>query len=452
MDFEYESPGWSATGQEPGDLKSTGWQPNQKPPAGIFNWFWTRVSNCITEIQTKLANHQHPVADVTGVLPISKGGTGANAAADALAALGGLSKPIEVTSGTHNLNTYTQTGFWFFSQGATLTNQPASAVNGWLLVTRSSTGIAKQYWSRQGSSGTYQQMYVRLANSSSADTTWCDWAKIYTSLDKVASASVADALSTARTIRTNLASTSTASFDGSANVTPGVSGVLSAANGGTGQSSLKNSANALINALETGSSAPHDNDYFISQYQDGGTTNTTYYRRKVSALWTYIKSKTDSLYAEAAHNHSANNITSGTLSIARGGTGASSASSARTNIGAQAAVTADLHTATDILAASGVGTLSNGSIRLLGDKWLDGILNFSSFSTDAYGKAELATFKSAYRCGISHTVTGYVRKSGSNIEIPVTGMIDSDGKIVIRTGQASTNYSTASIVFYCYYK
>ena len=47
-------------------------------------------------------------------------------------------------------------------------------------------------------------------------------------------ASSAAKLTTARTIRTNLASTSTASFDGSANVTPGVTGILPVANGGTG--------------------------------------------------------------------------------------------------------------------------------------------------------------------------------------------------------------------------
>lgn len=47
-------------------------------------------------------------------------------------------------------------------------------------------------------------------------------------------ASTASKLATARTIRTNLASTSTASFDGSGNVTPGVQGILGTANGGTG--------------------------------------------------------------------------------------------------------------------------------------------------------------------------------------------------------------------------
>lgn len=45
-------------------------------------------------------------------------------------------------------------------------------------------------------------------------------------------------LTTARTFRTNLASTSTASFNGSANVTPGVTGTLPVGNGGTGATTL----------------------------------------------------------------------------------------------------------------------------------------------------------------------------------------------------------------------
>ena len=46
----------------------------------------------------------------------------------------------------------------------------------------------------------------------------------------------ADKLTTARTIQTNLASTAAGSFDGSKNITVGVSGVLPVANGGTGNS------------------------------------------------------------------------------------------------------------------------------------------------------------------------------------------------------------------------
>ena len=58
-------------------------------------------------------------------------------------------------------------------------------------------------------------------------------------------AGTATKLATARTFRTNLASTSTASFDGSANVTPGVTGTLPIANGGTGATS----ASAALTAL-----------------------------------------------------------------------------------------------------------------------------------------------------------------------------------------------------------
>lgn len=47
-------------------------------------------------------------------------------------------------------------------------------------------------------------------------------------------AATATKLATARTIQTNLASTSSASFDGSANITPGITGTLPITNGGTG--------------------------------------------------------------------------------------------------------------------------------------------------------------------------------------------------------------------------
>lgn len=58
--------------------------------------------------------------------------------------------------------------------------------------------------------------------------------------------------------------------------------------------------------------------------------------------WIYYRTPTEVLSdigaAAASHNHSASNITSGTIPIARGGTGATNASSALTNLGAQAKV------------------------------------------------------------------------------------------------------------------
>lgn len=134
MDFEKNVPQWDNTGTEPpADLKTTGWQAEYKPPAAYFNWFWNRVSACLTEIRAKLKGHaedkenphgvtaaqigaavadhahtladlgaaaeahKHSASDVTSgtlnsarlpTVPVSKGGTGATTASAALANLG----------------------------------------------------------------------------------------------------------------------------------------------------------------------------------------------------------------------------------------------------------------------------------------------------------------------------------------------------------------------------
>lgn len=54
--------------------------------------------------------------------------------------------------------------------------------------------------------------------------------------------------------------------------------------------------NALLNKLNTGSSVPVDDDFYLSQYSGGGTSNTTVVKRKISLLWNYIKGKADSVY------------------------------------------------------------------------------------------------------------------------------------------------------------
>ena len=60
---------------------------------------------------------------------------------------------------------------------------------------------------------------------------------------------------------------------------------------------------AFINALSVGDNTPQDADYYVSQYVGGGSTTTTYHRRPMSALWTYIKSKADSVFAAKSHTH-----------------------------------------------------------------------------------------------------------------------------------------------------
>lgn len=90
--------------------------------------------------------------------------------------------------------------------------------------------------------------------------------------------------------------------------------VLPTTKGGTGtsQTSTSNLASALINSLSTGTSTPSDNDYYVSQHEGGGTSNTTYVRRPVSALWNYIKGKISSVLGLTASNYAGKAATAGT--------------------------------------------------------------------------------------------------------------------------------------------
>lgn len=87
--------------------------------------------------------------------------------------------------------------------------------------------------------------------------------------------------------RTNLASESTIYPKNGANVRPGVEGTLPASHGGTGQTTLKDSASSLSNALDTNAAPPADDNYYIGTTP---STGTTYHRKPLSALWSWILS------------------------------------------------------------------------------------------------------------------------------------------------------------------
>ena len=72
--------------------------------------------------------------------------------------------------------------------------------------------------------------YTVTKTGSGASGTW--------GINITGNAGTATKLQTARTIRTNLSSTSTASFDGTTDITPGITGTLSVSHGGTGATSI----------------------------------------------------------------------------------------------------------------------------------------------------------------------------------------------------------------------
>ena len=90
--------------------------------------------------------------------------------------------------------------------------------------------------------------------------------------------------------------------------------VLPTTKGGTGTNAASKSAltSSLINSLSTGSSKPVDADYYVSQYQNGGTSNTSFVRRPVSALWEYIKDKISSVLRLTASDYAGKAATAGT--------------------------------------------------------------------------------------------------------------------------------------------
>lgn len=94
--------------------------------------------------------------------------------------------------------------------------------------------------------------------------------------DHADKADIADKLATARTIRTNLGSTSTASFDGSANITPGVTGTLPVLNGGTGQTDLSKVSVGHANSATSADAAQKDSadHYIVDYYQPKILTGT----------------------------------------------------------------------------------------------------------------------------------------------------------------------------------
>lgn len=78
---------------------------------------------------------------------------------------------------------------------------------------------------------------------------------------------------------------------------------------GKANSSHTHDLSTMINSLLIGTDTPSDNAYYISQHANGGTTNTLYFRRPVSALWSYIKGKADKVYAAITHTHTKSQIT-----------------------------------------------------------------------------------------------------------------------------------------------
>lgn len=260
-----------------------------------------------------------------------------------------------------DLNRMLESGIYYLPQNNTYTNMPPSCTNGWLIVMKND-GNVKQVFLRRGSASTHSNAYSRLL-SGTGDLIG-DWVRylselelgLFTDLEldpqatnvvqalndlysycvnqfasknhthnyagsssAGGSATSAVKLQNARTIQTNLQSTSTASFDGTANITPGVTGVLPVANGGTGQTTLIDAEKALLTSLPTDTSSDMMDDHSfiptLDQQSGSGLTWYTPRKRPFSRIWTYIQNKISSVLGLSTSGYTGNSASASKLNL-----------------------------------------------------------------------------------------------------------------------------------------
>ena len=154
-------------------------------------------------------------------------------------------------------------------------------------------------------------------------------------------ANTATKLATARTITANLASSTAGSFDGSANITVGVTGTLPIANGGTG---LTSAPSMLVNLASTTATSP------LQASPRPGVTGTL----------PIANGGTGQTTAAGVRNALGLGDTTGAVPIANGGTGATTAAAARTALGCAPAYT---YSTTDLTAGS--SALTTGTLYIV---------------------------------------------------------------------------------------
>ena len=155
-----------------------------------------------------------------------------------------------------------------------------------------------------GSTVTWALEY-RLNNSS---FTAAQWSAINSGITSVLVAKIHDHSN--KDVLDGITSDKVTSWDGKEDAFE----VLSTTKGGTGTNAASKSAltSSLINSLSTESSKPVDADYYVSQYKNGGTSNTSFVRKPVSALWEYIKDKISSVLRLTASDYAGKAATAGT--------------------------------------------------------------------------------------------------------------------------------------------
>ena len=292
--------------------------------------------------------------------------------------------------------------------------------------------------------------------------------------DTTGNAATATALENSRTFQTDLASTSTASFDGTGNITPGVTGTLAVGNGGTGLTSLSTfvrttgaqsiagnktfSNNVIISGTLTvnggtttvnstvvtvddpiftlgGDSAPSEDDGkdrgIEFRYHNGSAAKVGFFGmdHSDSDTFVYIPDATNSseVFSGSVGNAKFGTLTATTLSVTNYGLASGDIPNNAADTSGNAATATALATARNIGGVSFDGTASINlpGVNTAGDQ-------------DTTGNAATAT-----KLATARTINGTSFDGSANITVTAAGSTLSDTVTVAKGGTGATSASSA---------
>lgn len=170
-----------------------------------------------TQLGNKLDTSDFTLSNITGTLPITKGGTGATTRSDAYK---NLSFEVHTCTTLSQDNTYytdadslTEAGNYYLQRPsggtAPVISVSGNPVNGWLMVIPGSGTQAKQLFYRFGSATTHCHIFVRTK----LNTGWSAWERLFTTKDVIPIANGGTGATTVGDVLTNLGITTANSGD-----------------------------------------------------------------------------------------------------------------------------------------------------------------------------------------------------------------------------------------------
>lgn len=128
----------------------------------------------LSDIGAAPSVHGHALTDanITGILPVNQGGTGATTATAGLGNLGGLPRDVETLPSNQNINNWTTTGTWLpvaYAQVTTANGYPAAAANSVVFLVH--TSVTSSYALQVLSMAYNNRRWWR----SQRNGTWSDW-------------------------------------------------------------------------------------------------------------------------------------------------------------------------------------------------------------------------------------------------------------------------------------